>query len=47
MTSPEQFTLMPWLTLSQLTREDLGAIYTYLMTLKPVRNAVETHPKKA
>jgi mono/diheme cytochrome c family protein len=47
MTNPEQFTVMPWLTLCRLSREDLGAIYTYLMTLKPVRNAVETHPKKA
>jgi mono/diheme cytochrome c family protein len=46
VTGPEQFTLMPWLALSRLTRDDLGAIYTYLRTLKPVRNAVETHPKK-
>jgi hypothetical protein len=37
---------MPWLAFSRLTREDLGAIYTYLRTLKPIRNAVETHPKK-
>jgi mono/diheme cytochrome c family protein len=46
VTGPEQFTLMPWLALSRLTRDDLGAIYTYLRTLKPIRNAVETHPKK-
>jgi mono/diheme cytochrome c family protein len=42
--SPKSFTLMPWLGLSQLPPEDLGAIYTYLKTLKPVHNAVETHP---
>lgn len=42
---PEAFTLMPWLGLSQATPEDLGAIYAYLRTLKPVRNPVETHPK--
>lgn len=45
-TGPEQFTVMPWLALSRLTREDLGAMYTYLRTLKPVRNVVETHPKR-
>jgi Cytochrome c len=41
---PEGFTLMPWLGLCQLTPEELGAIYTYLMSQPPVRNAVETHP---
>ena len=45
-TGPEQFTVMPWLAFSSLTREDLGAIYTYLRTIKPLHNAVETHPKK-
>jgi mono/diheme cytochrome c family protein len=40
----KSFTLMPWLGLSQLPPEDLGAIYTYLKTLKPVHHAVETHP---
>jgi mono/diheme cytochrome c family protein len=45
-TGPEQFTVMPWLAFSRLTREDLGAIYTYLRTVKPLHNAVETHPKK-
>lgn len=44
MAGPEAFTLMPWLGFSQLPPEDLGAIYTYLRTVKPVRNAVETHP---
>jgi mono/diheme cytochrome c family protein len=46
MSGPEQFTVMPWLAFCRMTREDLGAIYTYLHTLKPVRNTVETHPKK-
>lgn len=41
---PESFTLMPWLAFSQLPDEDLGAIYTYLRTVQPVYNAVETHP---
>jgi mono/diheme cytochrome c family protein len=41
---PEAFTLMPWLAYSQLPPEDLGAIYTYLRSLQPVHNAVETHP---
>jgi len=41
---PEGFTLMPWLGLSQLSREELGAIYTYLMSQPAVHNAVETHP---
>ena len=41
---PDAFTVMPWLPLSQLPPEDLGAMYTYLRTLKPVHNPVETHP---
>ena len=41
---PEGFTLMPWLGLAQLAPEELGSIYTYLMSQPPVRNAVETHP---
>ncbi|SPF56841.1 Cytochrome c-like protein [Candidatus Sulfopaludibacter sp. SbA4] len=44
---PEAFTLMPWLGLSQLPPDDLGAIYAYLRTVKPVHNPVETHPKNA
>jgi hypothetical protein len=46
VSGPEQFTLMPWLRLSQLSPEDLGAIYTFLRTVKPVHHAEETHPKK-
>jgi mono/diheme cytochrome c family protein len=45
VSGPDQFTLMPWLSFSRLTPEDLGAIYAYLRTVKPVHNAVETHPK--
>ena len=44
LAGPESFTLMPWLTFSQLTPEDLSAIFTYLRTVKPVYNYVETHP---
>ncbi|SPE31681.1 Cytochrome c-like protein [Candidatus Sulfopaludibacter sp. SbA3] len=41
---PQAFTLMPWLELSQVPPEDLGAIYAWLRTVKPVHNAVEMHP---
>lgn len=41
---PQAFTLMPWLGLSQLPPEDLSAIYTWLRSVKPVYNPVETHP---
>ena len=33
-------TWMPWYAYAGMTREDLGAIYTYLRTLKPVINRV-------
>ncbi len=38
-------TAMPWTIYAGMTEEDLGAIYTYLRTVKPVRNQVEKHPK--
>ncbi|QOY85511.1 c-type cytochrome [Paludibaculum fermentans] len=41
------FTVMPWLPMSQIPEEDLRAIYTYLRTLKPVHNPVEVHPPLA
>ena len=41
---PDSFTLMPWLGFSQLADDDLKAVYTYLRTLTPVRNLVDTHP---
>lgn len=34
-------TPMPWLMYCDMTDEDLGAIYSYLRTLKPVKNQVE------
>ncbi len=40
----ETFTIMPWLATSQLTDEDLRAIYQYLRTVKPVSQRVRTHP---
>jgi mono/diheme cytochrome c family protein len=46
LAGPQAFTLMPWLGLSQIPQEDLSAIYAYLRTVKPVYNAVETHPKQ-
>lgn len=36
-------TLMPWNEFAGMTREDLGAIYAYLRTVKPVINRVRTH----
>lgn len=45
-TTPENFTLMPWLSFAKMPNEDLSAIYTYLRTIKPVNNSVETHPQK-
>jgi mono/diheme cytochrome c family protein len=41
------FTLMPWLAVSQLPEQDLRAIYAYLRTVKPVHNPVEVHPPPA
>jgi mono/diheme cytochrome c family protein len=39
-----QNTAMPWLQYAGMTREDLGAIYTYLRTLTPVINRVDKWP---
>jgi hypothetical protein len=33
-------TIMPWTMYAGLTDEDLGAIYAYLRTVKPVRHVV-------
>ena len=38
----EKQTIMPWSMYAGMTQNDLGAIYTYLQTLKPVHNSVET-----
>ncbi|MBT0811030.1 c-type cytochrome [Litoribacter ruber] len=41
---PGEFqTIMPWLMYADMTEEDLGAIYTYLQSLKPVKNKVERY----
>ena len=45
-TTPENFTLMPWLSFARMPSEDLSAIYAYLRTVKPVNHSVETHPQK-
>jgi hypothetical protein len=37
-------TLMPWLTYSGMTDEDLGALYDYLKTVPPVDHKVEPFP---
>ena len=37
-------TVMPWTLYVGMKDEDLGAIYDYLRTVKPVRNAVEKWP---
>ena len=39
-----QNTAMPWKQYAGMTREDLGTIYTYLRTLKPVLNRVDKFP---
>ena len=36
-------TLMPWKAFGGMTRDDLGAIYTYLRSLPPVVHRVEKH----
>jgi mono/diheme cytochrome c family protein len=44
---PEGETLsppMPWTVYRNMTDDDLKAIYAYLMSLKPVRNAVRASP---
>ncbi|MCH7733300.1 MAG: cytochrome C [Candidatus Marinimicrobia bacterium] len=37
-------TVMPWVAFAGMTEEDLGAIYEYLRTVKPVKNRVEKYP---
>ena len=37
-------TLMPWISYSGMSDEDLGAIYDYLKTVKPIENPVKTFP---
>jgi mono/diheme cytochrome c family protein len=42
--APTKNTVMPWLGLSGMTEEDLGAIYDYLRTVTPIENRVEKFP---
>jgi cytochrome c553 len=37
-------TIMPWIAFAGMTENDLGAIYDYLKTVKPVENKVVTFP---
>lgn len=41
---PGRNTVMPWLAFAHMTDEDLGAIYDYLKTVKPIANKVTTFP---
>jgi hypothetical protein len=41
---PENFTVMPWLQVSQLREEDLLAIFHFLRAQKPVYHFVDLHP---
>jgi Cytochrome c len=42
--SPRRNTAMPWLAFSEMSEEDLGAIYDYLRTVPPLENAVNPFP---
>jgi mono/diheme cytochrome c family protein len=45
---PNDFqTIMPWMMYSGMKEQDLGAIYTYLMSLKPIPNKVAEKFKPA
>jgi hypothetical protein len=38
-------TIMPWIPEAGMSEKDLGAIYAYLRTVKPVKNQVEVFPE--
>lgn len=39
---PNEFqTIMPWTMYAGMSEEDLGSIYTYLMSIEPVKNKIE------
>jgi mono/diheme cytochrome c family protein len=44
---PARQTIMPWLLYGGMTEEDLGAMYDYLRTVKPIKNKVELFPDAA
>ena len=41
---PGHNTIMPWIAFAGMTDNDLGAIYDYLKTVKPIENKVTTFP---
>jgi mono/diheme cytochrome c family protein len=41
---PGRNTVMPWLAFGKMTENDLGAIYDYLHTLKPVEHTINSFP---
>jgi len=43
--APERNSEMGWMAYAGMTEEDLGALYDFLRTVKPVKNDVETWPK--
>jgi mono/diheme cytochrome c family protein len=45
--SPARQTVMPWPFFAGMSEEDLGAIYDYLRTVKPLENKVEHFPEAA
>lgn len=42
--TPDKNTVMPWITLHGMTREDLGSIYDFLQTIPKRKNQVEKRP---
>ncbi len=40
-------TVMPWTMYAGMTEEDLGAIFSFLLTVQPVKNVVEKHSTAA
>jgi mono/diheme cytochrome c family protein len=45
--APARQTIMPWVLYGGMTEEDLGAIYDFLRTVKPIKNKVELFPLAA
>jgi len=45
--TPENFTVMPWLSFNGVEDDDLRAIFAFLKSLKPVEHVVETRPLAA
>lgn len=43
-TKPGHNTVMPWIAFGGMTDDDLGAIYDYLKTVKPIDNKLNTFP---